>query len=145
MNSTEALIEATTQAVCRGYTLEGYRLDSNGNLWSFKRAEPKIMVPNNNPAANGYPRYGIRVDGKMLTIKAHRIVAETLIPIPLPTGFRQTIWKQMNAVERNVLMQCLEVNHIDHDTTNFHPSNLEWVTRKENREKAYEFYNGRFN
>lgn len=136
---------ATEQAVYNGHVLKGYRVDSNGNIWSFKRDTPRIKTPNNSPAAKGYPRCGFYINGKTRGVPIHRIVAESLIPIPLPTGFRKSIWKQMNEAEKAVLMQVFEVNHIDHNTYNYHPSNLEWVTRKENRDKAYIHYGGRFN
>lgn len=60
---------------------------------------------------NGYMRVSFRVNGKIIHLSVHRMVAVTLIPNPnnLP-----------------------EVNHIDCDRTNNRMDNLEWCTRQEN-------------
>lgn len=65
----------------------------------------------------GYLRCRVYVDGKRITLKMHRAVAQTFIPNPLE--------KQ-------------EVNHIDGDKTNNRVDNLEWVTPKENVKHAYD-------
>ena len=60
---------------------------------------------------NPYPQITLYINGKTITIRIHRAVAENFIPNPdnLP-----------------------QVNHKDGNKTNNHVDNLEWVTAKEN-------------
>lgn len=62
-----------------------------------------------------YPTYNLTLNGKKQKIKVHRLVAETFIPNP----------------ENKPI-----VNHLDGDTHNYHRSNLEWATAKENSKHA---------
>ena len=79
---------------------------SNGEPLHIKEKIRKTVIK-----PNGYAEVHLRKDGKGLSIKVHRLVAEAFIPNPdnLP-----------------------QVNHIDEDKTNNNVSNLEWCTRDYN-------------
>ena len=64
----------------------------------------------------GYPAATLSTNGVNRTITLHRLVAKAFIPNP----------RMLN-----------EVNHKDGNKENCHQSNLEWVTRSENRIHAY--------
>lgn len=127
--------------VYQNKTFTDYAVDEDGNIWSFKRDQPRKIVPNLSGACR-YPTVGLRQDGRPVSATVHRIVAETLIPRRRPKEFRPATWKSLNDAERALVYQAYEVNHIDHDTTNYHPSNLEWISRRRNLEKrnAHYFY-----
>jgi hypothetical protein len=139
-------MKRTKPAIFQGQELPDYRVDTDGNIWSSKRGDFRMMnphVPNQKLAKVKYPSVTLQILSSRRTFKVHRIVAETLIKIPLPNGFRKSTWKRLNDAERRLIMQLMEVNHIDHDATNYHPSNLEWVTRFENLQKSYSHYYSR--
>lgn len=98
-------------------TNERYYVSSNGRLvtTSFKNSNRcSIMKPALD--ANGYLRTMLLINGKLKTIKLHRIIAETFIP---------------NIEDK----PC--VNHKDFNRANNAISNLEWCTHKENAEYSY--------
>ncbi len=74
---------------------------------------------------DGYMQLSIKVDGRLKKAKGHRLVAECFLP---PSEKRS-------------------VNHKDGNKANNLPSNLEWVTNKENSHHAVKqgFLNGRTN
>lgn len=78
----------------------------NGEPLHIKEIIRKAVVK-----SDGYVEVHLRKNGKGLSIKVHRLVAEAFIPNPynLP-----------------------QVNHIDEDKTNNNVSNLEWCTRDYN-------------
>ena len=128
--------------VFKGREIHGYSVDRDGNIWSYKRSEPRRIIPfiPSSTSKYKYPSIGIYTDGRNVTINVHRAVAESLIPRRRPKEFRPEIWKMLNDREKALVLQAYEVNHIDHDTTNYHPSNLEWVSRKNNIEKRNAHY-----
>ncbi len=74
-------------------------------------------ISQHNPKnKNGYKRINLTVNGVMTGFLVHRLVAEVFVKNP-----------------RNLP----HVNHIDGEKLNNHPSNLEWVTHKENIHHAY--------
>ena len=75
----------------------------------FRKKEGRILSPMINK--KGYPYVHLSKDGKSVSKRIHRLVAEAFIPNPdnLPI-----------------------VNHKDEDKTNNHVSNLEWCTNKYN-------------
>ena len=90
-----------------------YEVSSTGNVKTvFERANgslPRLLKPY-RPKGD-YARTGLTKNGKVKMLYIHRLVARAFIG-ECPKG-------------------C-EVNHIDHDRTNNHYFNLEYVTRKEN-------------
>lgn len=101
--------------------LEGYdglyRIGNDGSVFSVRRQQ--VLKPDINN--NGYHKYLLsphRNSGfKRRVFMAHRLV---LIHFIEPPPFEKA-----------------ECNHIDHDPTNNHYSNLEWVTHSENILKSF--------
>ena len=71
----------------------------------------KALTPFLSP--KGYPKVTLYVDGKKVNRFVHRLVAEVYIP-------------------QQESKMPLQVNHKDLDKTNYHASNLEWVTCSQN-------------
>lgn len=107
----------------KGY--EGhYEIDSNGLIYSLdktvKNSLGRVYLYKGTirkPALHGTGYFVIRLykEGVAKTFRYHRLVAENLIPNPENKPF---------------------VNHKDGNKKNNHPSNLEWVTEKENTNHA---------
>jgi hypothetical protein len=118
-----------------------YGVDEIGFVYSLRnhagnrRTSPKRIATKRTPA--GYLTCGAYKDGptgtKRRTYFVHRLVALAWVPNPCNKP---------------------NVNHIDGNKTNNHPSNLEWVTSSENSLHAFRLglrhanpapYKGRFN
>ena len=91
-----------------------YKITKNGEVWSFKRDKPRKLKKRISP--DGYVWYNLSMNGNQYTERTNRLVAEAYIP---------------NPDNKNT------VNHIDGDKLNNHVSNLEWATRSEQMEHAY--------
>lgn len=89
-----------------------YFISSNGQI---KNKYGKILKP---WIRNGYYTIGLMVNKKRTNYYVHRLVAEYFLSNPD---------KQRNFV-----------NHLDGDKLNNNISNLEWCTRQENAQHAYE-------
>lgn len=92
-----------------------YRVSNEGVLMSTPRRCTKGGVVKRNKMKNGYEKYILCKDGKVHTVRAHRLFAQHFIPNPDSKPF---------------------VNHIDGNKSNNSVENLEWVTRQENVEHA---------
>ena len=103
----------------------GYEVSNIGNVRSIDRVVQTAKQPLKlkgkvlKPAIDkkGYKRVAIMVDGKLTTLKVHRIVAKAFID---------------NVNDKP------QVNHIDGIKTNNHVSNLEWVNNSENVQHAFD-------
>ena len=103
----------------------GYEVSNIGNVRSIDRVIKTARYPMNlkgrilRPAIDkkGYKRVAIMVDGKLITLKVHRIVAKAFID---------------NVNDKP------QVNHIDGIKTNNHVSNLEWMNNSENVQHAFD-------
>lgn len=120
-----------TPAVYGGKVLLDYFVDKDGEIWSSKRNKLCILKGYVNED-NRYPRVTLCIDGVYLKVLIHRVVCETFFKKPLPAGVTEKQWKKTLKVIRDHFDHYWEVNHIDHNTKNYHPSNLEWVSCKEN-------------
>lgn len=100
-------------------------------------------------AIDGYPGYEVSTLGRVKSlVKAYRREDIILKGSPNTTGYilvqlypeprkRKSLLVHrlvMLTFQPNPMMDELEVNHKDLDTTNNKMSNLEWVTQKENKE-----------
>jgi hypothetical protein len=124
----------------RGEVVEDYFVDSQGNVWSTKRRNPEMLTASSS--GNKYLAVCIQVNKKSYTIDIHRLVCETWYEKDRPNNIPKQIWDNAHDILKECILESLEVNHIDHDTSNYHPSNLEWVTRKENNQKSHMHYHG---
>lgn len=122
-----------TPAVVHGSIAEDYFVDSDGNIWSTKRTFPKMLSW--TTGGGGYPTVVISQGGKTRTCYVHKIVCETFHKFPIPSGVTKKEWKETPESVKAHVYRTFEVNHIDHDHDNFHPSNLEWVSRMDNLSK----------
>jgi predicted XRE-type DNA-binding protein len=93
-----------------------YLIGNEGTVLSLKGSKVTTLKPSKDKW--GYLGVNLYMDGEQKRFKIHRLVA---------THF---IRRKSNAPR--------EVNHIDGDKTNNCVDNLEWVTRSENMEHAYE-------
>lgn len=91
-----------------------YQFDENGNVYSLKNGRVKKLKP--RITHDGYVWYSLSKDGKAKTIRINRIIATALIPNP---------------------ENKLTVNHKDGNKLNNTLSNLEWATREEQIQHAY--------
>lgn len=102
------------------YDIDGYngdyKVDREGNVWSFKMTKPKILATWSG-TTSPYRQVQLSRNGKLKKYLVHRLIAETLIPNPnnLP---------QVNHIDGNCLNNCVE--------------NLEWASPQENINKSYE-------
>jgi hypothetical protein len=131
-----------TPVIYRGKEIPDYFLDKDGKIYSTKRTNlHKMRISNYSDPFNPYPRVGLTLDGKLKTIMIHRLVCETFHQKPTPDILTEEQWLSMREDVRQIVLEYIEhadrwqVNHIDHDVNNFHPSNLEWVTISENQQK----------
>jgi hypothetical protein len=85
------------------------KVNTDGQVFKYKKDHWKeIGKPN---GINQYRNVSVHVDGKLKTVRAHRLIAIAFIPNPEGKP---------------------EVNHIDGNRENNSVTNLEWVTRSEN-------------
>jgi hypothetical protein len=121
-----------------------YVKKSEGTIWSANNSsvddvsltglQPLSLTINNN----GYLSVGMTIGNKTRTLQVHRIVGETLVePDPHKIDYCSVEWNNLSPYSRAKYIKELVVHHIDHDKTNFHPSNLEWQTTKGNA-RAYQ-------
>jgi hypothetical protein len=115
-----------------GKVAKDYWVDFDGVSWSTKSGVFKKL---SFFITEKYPKTVIRIDNKDKNIYAHRVVCETLHPFPIPEGIPLKDWKRTPVIVRDLLKRQFQVNHIDHDHKNYHPSNLEWVSTKANSRK----------
>lgn len=106
------MAEAVIWKDIKGY--EGlYKINNVGDVLSIARKGNwrgnHLLVPSND--GHGYRQVNICKNGKLKSVKVHRLVAEAFIPNP--HGYR-------------------EVNHIDENKWNCEVTNLEWCTRTYN-------------
>jgi len=130
------------QAVYNGEIIPGYFVLEDGRVlsdkmsrgWYLKEMARNLVGTRRMPEMM-YPAVNCRVNDKPTSIRVHRLVCETYVEKPKPEGIKQKIWDKTHDSVKALVHQNMYVNHIDHDKSNFHPSNLEWVTCKENAEK----------
>lgn len=98
-----------------------YSVDSSGEVYSYKRKSKKALagavIYSNARNATTYRMVTLFKNGGQENFYYHRLVATAFVPNP--EGKK-------------------EVNHVDGDKLNNHMENLEWSTRSENTQHAYD-------
>lgn len=87
---------------------KGYPVDPHGRVYTKRKHGKPLKI---HVSDRGYPYVQLWIAGKNHPTILHRIVAHVFLG-PCPEGY--------------------EVDHIDNNKLNFHPSNLQYVTRSEN-------------
>ena len=129
----------------RGKVVKDYYVSPKGFIISAKQGALKRLSVASGDKYNPYPKVALSFEDKTKkTLTVHRIVCETYHKKPMPKELEGLNWNIIPDKERKILQEFVthadryQVNHIDHDHNNFHPSNLEWVTIKENQQKYQE-------
>ncbi len=93
----------------------GYWASTLGNIISTKKkSEPMVLAGTND---RGYLKVGLRVDGRTVNRKVHRLVAAAFLKSPDvdPEGDER-----------------IQINHLDSNKRNNRAANLEYSSRREN-------------
>ena len=139
------------QMICDRKVIPDYYISYKGDIFSNKRKTLLLMTPSLTRHKHAtYPSVNISINGKRVSKMVHRLVCETYNPIPLPSFLSSDEWNIVKSILPEHIFtklfdelshpKNLQVNHIDHDTTNYAPENLEWLLGHENIKKAVEFY-----
>lgn len=95
--------------------IEGFERYEVSNLGRVRAIATGHLLRIRPSSYNGYIMVGMRADGGQRTMRVHALVARAFVPNP--DGKQQ-------------------VDHLDGDRTNNAAANLEWVTARENRQRA---------
>jgi|LWDU01.1.fsa_nt_gi hypothetical protein len=134
-------------AVYQRKYITGYFVDAaTGDVYSNKKSSsrvPRIMPITGKKQP--YLRVGMTTAaGEVIQALRHKLIMESVnLHLTTPDSVPQWIWDDSFPEAREVMAQGFLVNHIDHDKHNNHPSNLEWVTAKDNSVKAVAFHKNR--
>lgn len=102
-----------------------YEINEYGNVRSVKTQKSKYV---NKGHEKVYFLVQFKKDKKTYTRKIHRLVAEYFLTPPS---------EELAEECKKVHPYKPVVNHIDHDKTNNHVSNLEWCSMQHNSDEAY--------
>ena len=76
---------------------------------------------------------------------SHQLVMEAFRPMDeYPPDRLKNCWSDIPEDAKTWIKQTVTINHIDHDPTNNHVDNLEYVTQRENSRAAVKHYGGKF-
>ena len=128
-----------------GEVYDGYAIHSvTGTVYSFKGSWKSKNQYGWYPMKpyidkDGYAKIKIQKNKKPVSVSVHSLVMHTINGPPgRDKNIPEKTWKRLSSYIKSRLTLSYEINHIDHDKTNFSPSNLEWVYREENRQKYKE-------
>ena len=124
----------------KGVAIPNYAVDPNGDIWSNKMGSWKKKKPTitpDNGGTNGYAKSSVQFNGEAINIFFHKVSCEAYVPFNRPSELSEEEWNITPQRVKDHIRDLYFVNHIDHDRSNYHPSNLEWVTSQDNA-KAYQ-------
>lgn len=121
-----------------GNIVDDYFVSPDGEVWSTKGLSARKLSKAKPSGSRQYPMVSIRINNRSKSIDVHRIVCASFHKFPRPNGITSSEWNKTPEKVQKLLQSLYQVNHIDHDHFNHHPSNLEWVTVKENSKKYQE-------
>ena len=113
-----------------------YKIDENGDIFDAVKGRQVAINYVCKSKASPYARVSLRKPtGGRLTALVHIAVCDTYNrhTLPRPEGVSVQEWEQTPQSVKNFVRFSYQVNHIDHDQHNHHPSNLEYTTAKENQ------------
>ena len=127
----------------RGKIINDYWIDARGVIFSTKRYYPHKISYSFHSGNCGYPKMSVpTVDQfgfrRYKTTTVHRLVCESFHEKPIPEGVSKKEWENTPDSVKRCFNDYWEVNHKDHNTHNYHPDNLEWVSRQQNVDKYQE-------
>lgn len=133
--------DIVTPVIYKQQEIHGYGVHRvTGEVYSNKRGGWRLMKPAMpRGKSSNYPKINLMQDGVKRYMRMHVLVHETLNPeLPVPPGVEQSDWEITPQSVKAILRDIWQVHHIDHDTFNYAPANLEWVTEQQNSEKYQE-------
>lgn len=98
-------------------------VSNHGNVRCSKTGRPRYV----GTSAKGYRVLGVKVSGKRIELKVHRLVCELFLDPP-----NKEIVDECSKHKNDIVY----VNHKDGDKANNHYSNLEWCTPRQNSHHA---------
>lgn len=119
----------------KGKKLHTYWMLDDGNIYNSRTQKVIKTSTSGTSGASRYPKVSLWIEGKARTVAIHRLVCETFHPLPETyPGIPVKDWKKTPDSVKKELMKNMQVNHINGDRMNYHPSNLEWTTATQNLE-----------
>jgi len=121
------------QIIFGGRVMTGYFIEYKDDvrIISTKNNGIKnLSIPKSGSAI--YPKVVFMIDGERIVADIHRVIAENLLRFPRPKIISSDDWDNTPDDVKDHIKSLYFVNHIDHNKYNCHPSNLEWVTSKQN-------------
>lgn len=123
-----------TPVLYYGEVIPDYYVDPDGYIWSFKKNNVRVLAWFFNKGKQ-YPRVSLCHGPRVLKVLVHRVVCETFHEKPLPEGVTEKEWKRTPKSVKKQFEWYWEAHHKDHVKTNFHPSNLKWLSCKQNNDE----------
>ena len=126
--------------------------NETGDIWSYVIAgKPRKLTPtprNPNQMRSNYPCVCItdpqfkktKRGWRSMPLNVHLLVAHTLLEIPIPKGVTEKEWKRTPKSVKKACLEIYQVNHKDHNKSNFRPDNLEFKTSADNTADAMRHY-----
>ena len=130
-------IDNVVPCVYQGNVLEDYYIDNAGQIYSTKVWPFGEKMTYSYDESKRYPRVKLQDYSSGLRkprgVAVHRIVAETFIPFLKPAEISQEDWDNTPQNIKDYIFKEMQINHLDSNRMNYHPSNLEWSSSTENR------------